>query len=116
MPCSIRLSYRSQKLPRNPSSSQDLPVLTVGETEGFLDAGGVMNFVYGETRQFDLNNAAESRAHLKARSNLAPLARRLVNTPAAKNRRTVQSLAALPLVAGSVYLAKAEPGYLRGVS
>jgi YfiR/HmsC-like len=64
---------------------QDLPILTVGETENFLDAGGVMTFVFGETLQFDINITAENRAHLKVRSNLAALARRLVNMPAAKD-------------------------------
>jgi hypothetical protein len=58
---------------------QDLPVLTVGETTDFLDAGGIVNFVFGETLQIDINAGAASRAHLKIRSTLAAIARRVIN-------------------------------------
>jgi hypothetical protein len=58
---------------------RDLPVLTVGETEDFLDAGGAIKFVFGETLQIDLSLKAANRAHLKVRSNLAVLARRVIN-------------------------------------
>jgi hypothetical protein len=61
------------------SPIQDLPVLTVGETTDFLEAGGIVNFVFGETLQIDINAGAADRAHLKIRSNLAALARRVIN-------------------------------------
>ena len=61
------------------SPIQDSPVLTVGETTNFLDAGGIVNFVFGETLQFDINAGAAARAHLTIRSNLAALARQVIN-------------------------------------
>jgi hypothetical protein len=61
-------------------------VLTVGETEGFLDAGGTITFSFEhETLQFEVNLAAAGSAHLKISSRLLALARRVVNrTEAAK--------------------------------
>jgi hypothetical protein len=58
---------------------RDSPVLTVGETQDFLDAGGIVNFLFGENLQIDINLGAADRAHLKIRSPLAALARRVVN-------------------------------------
>jgi hypothetical protein len=58
---------------------QDLPVLTVGETEDFLDAGGVVNFVNGEVLQIDINMGAADHAHLKIRAQLAAMARKVSN-------------------------------------
>jgi hypothetical protein len=61
------------------SPIQDSPVLTVGETANFLDAGGIVNFVFGETLQIDINAGAADRAHLKIRANLAALARQVIH-------------------------------------
>ncbi len=61
---------------------QDLPVLTVGETATFLDAGGIVTFVFGETLQFEINAGAADRAHLKIHSSLQGMARRVTNMPA----------------------------------
>jgi len=47
----------------------------VGETPDFLDAGGIVNFVFGESLQIDINLGAASRSDLKIRSALAALAR-----------------------------------------
>jgi hypothetical protein len=58
---------------------RDLPVLTVGETPDFLEAGGIVNFVFAETLQIDINLEAADRSHLKIRPALAALARRVVN-------------------------------------
>jgi len=58
---------------------RDLPVLTVGETPDFLDAGGIVNFVFGESLQIDINLGAASRSDLKIRSALAALARHVIN-------------------------------------
>jgi YfiR/HmsC-like len=67
------------------SPLQDMPVLTVGETTDFLEAGGIVNFVFGETLQIDINAEAADRAHLKIRSNLAALARRVIHRDKTKD-------------------------------
>ena len=56
-------------------------VLTVGETDGFCEAGGMINFVI-ENHQvhFDINNGAAVAVKLKISSKLITLARRLVQT------------------------------------
>jgi hypothetical protein len=61
-------------------------VLTVGETQGFLDAGGTISFSSGhETLQFEVNLIAADAAHLKISSRLLALARHVVTrTEAAK--------------------------------
>ncbi len=58
---------------------RDLPVLTVGETENFPDAGGIVSFVFGESLQIDINAGAANRAQLKIRSTLETMARRVTN-------------------------------------
>ena len=58
---------------------RDSPVLTVGETQDFLDAGGIVNFVFGENLQIEIDLGAADRAHLKIRSALAAIARRVIN-------------------------------------
>lgn len=53
-------------------------VLTVGESEGFCDAGGMINFVLVNRQvHFDINNEAAKSAGLKISSKLLMLARRL---------------------------------------
>lgn len=61
-------------------------VLTVGETEGFLDAGGAISFLLEhETLRFEVNLIAADTAHLKISSRLLALARHVVTrTEAAK--------------------------------
>ncbi len=61
-------------------------ILTVGETPGFLDAGGILSFSGQQgTIQFDVNLEAASKAHLKISSRLLALARHVLNqTEAAK--------------------------------
>jgi hypothetical protein len=55
-------------------------VLTVGETEGFLQAGGTICFSYDrELLQFEVNLAAAHDARLKMSSQLLGLARRVMN-------------------------------------
>ncbi|MDP2136213.1 MAG: YfiR family protein [Candidatus Didemnitutus sp.] len=57
------------------------PVLTVGETEGFCQRGGMINFYINEGRIFfEINPAATERAKLKLSSRLLSLAR-LVGEP-----------------------------------
>jgi len=55
-----------------------LPVLTVGDTDGFIDHGGAIGLVQGEGRlQFEVNRHVLEQAQLKASSNLLKLARNL---------------------------------------
>lgn len=55
-------------------------VLTVGETQEFLDAGGVLSFYSrGEGIQFDVNLGEANKAHLKISSRMLALARRVMN-------------------------------------
>jgi hypothetical protein len=52
-------------------------ILTVGETEDFLSAGGVIDFnVQGDNLQFEVNLSAADEAHLKMSSRMLALARR----------------------------------------
>lgn len=62
-------------------------VLTVGETEGFLGAGGSISFSFEhDTLQFEVNLVASDTAHLRISSRLLALARHVVNrTEAAKS-------------------------------
>ncbi len=62
-------------------------VLTVGETPGFLEAGGILSFSGQQgTIQFDVNLEAANKAHLKISSRLLALARHVLNqTEAAKS-------------------------------
>ncbi len=54
------------------------PVLTVGDTDGFIDSGGAIGIVHGEGRlQFEVNRHVLDSAQLKASSNLLKLARNL---------------------------------------
>jgi hypothetical protein len=51
------------------------PVLTVGETRGFTDAGGVIGFVVEANRlQFEVNQSAADAARLRLSSRLLGLA------------------------------------------
>jgi len=56
------------------------PVLTVGESPGFLAQGGAINFVVDDGRvRFEINQAAAERAQLRISSRLLQLGRG--NTP-----------------------------------
>jgi len=62
-------------------------VLTVGETPGFLDAGGILCFSMQQgTLQFEVDLDEANKAHLKISSRLLALARHVVSrTEAAKS-------------------------------
>ncbi len=50
--------------------------MTVGETEGFAQAGGVINFTVEESKvRFEINVTTAERAHLKISSKLLALAK-----------------------------------------
>ncbi|MGD0553320.1 MAG: YfiR family protein [Sedimentisphaerales bacterium] len=54
-------------------------VLTVADTQEFLDAGGIVNFVIEDNKvRFDINLTASEKAGLKIRSQLLRLARKVV--------------------------------------
>lgn len=55
------------------------PVLTVSDSEGFIDNGGAIGIVPGDQRlQFEVNRAALDQAQLKASSQLLKLARAVI--------------------------------------
>jgi hypothetical protein len=58
-------------------SLKGAPVLTVGETEGFLQAGGMVNFrIEDESALLDIDRAAAEKAGLKISSKLLQIANR----------------------------------------
>ena len=58
-------------------------LLTVGDTPGFLEAGGIVNFVIEDKKiGFEINTMAAQRARLQIRSQLLRLAKRIVKTDA----------------------------------
>lgn len=53
----------------------DLPVLTVSETEGFVERGGILNFIIVENKiRFEINPDAAKRAGLTISAQLLKLA------------------------------------------
>jgi len=58
---------------------QGQSVLTVGETKGFLEDGGIINFVWEDDRvQFQVNHRGASQAGLRVSSRLLSLARLVI--------------------------------------
>lgn len=54
-------------------------ILTVSETSGFLDDGGIINFVMHKNKvRFEINITAAKRADLKIRSQLLRLAKKVI--------------------------------------
>jgi hypothetical protein len=61
------------------------PVLTVGDTGGFLDQGGIINFILeGGKVRFEINQEAAERAGIKISSKLLRLAIRVKGNPGAQ--------------------------------
>ena len=55
------------------------PVLTVGETDGFLESGGIINFLMEDKKvRFEINVTAAKKSKLKISSKLLRLAKRVV--------------------------------------
>ncbi|MCJ7729928.1 MAG: YfiR family protein, partial [Sedimentisphaerales bacterium] len=53
-------------------------VLTVGDTSGFIESGGVINFMLEENKiRFDINLTAAEKTGLKIRSQLLRLAKKV---------------------------------------
>lgn len=64
---------------------KDHSVLTVGEMEGFLEAGGIIRWFVEEKKiRFEINITAAEHAKLKMRSELLRLAKRIVKEDAAR--------------------------------
>lgn len=64
------------------------PVLTVGETEGFLQSGGMINFLMEDERvRFEINNTAARQAKLKIRSKLLRLAKSVIGKKTSNGTR-----------------------------
>ncbi|OHB62181.1 MAG: hypothetical protein A2167_01735 [Planctomycetes bacterium RBG_13_46_10] len=54
-------------------------VLTVADTDGFIEAGGIINFVMEDKKvQFEINIVASEKARLKISSKLLRLAKRVI--------------------------------------
>jgi hypothetical protein len=76
--CHVLFVSRSERsrLPEVLSRVQGAPVLTVGDTDGFLKAGGVINFVLEDNKvRFQINPEAAERSRLKISSKLLRLAK-----------------------------------------
>jgi YfiR/HmsC-like len=57
---------------------QGVSVLTIGESEGFLEEGGIINFMLEDNRvQFEINHKAANESGLYISSRLLGLARRV---------------------------------------
>jgi hypothetical protein len=58
---------------------KDQGILTVSDTQEFLDAGGIVNFIIEDNKvRFDINLTASEKAGLKIRSQLLRLAKKVV--------------------------------------
>jgi hypothetical protein len=70
---------QSKRIPMLVTNLHNAPVLTVGETAGFLDAGGMIDFLLEENKvRFDINLGAAESARLKIGSRLLILAQHVV--------------------------------------
>jgi hypothetical protein len=70
---------QSKRIPMLVSTLHNAPVLTVGESAGFLDAGGMIDFLLEDNKlRFEVNLDAAESADLKIGSRLLVLAQRVV--------------------------------------
>ena len=82
--CHVLFISRSERgrLPAILSEVREAPVLTVADTKGFLDDGGVINFTLeGSKVRFEINQEAADRAGVKISSKLMRLATRVKGGP-----------------------------------
>lgn len=71
---------------------KDYDVLTVGEMNGFLESGGIINcFVEEKKIRFEINLTAAERAELKMRSKLLRLAKRIVEEDTTQENKGAES-------------------------
>ena len=70
---------QSKRIPMLVADLHNAPILTVGETAGFLDAGGMICFLLEENKvRFEINLDAAESARLKIGSRLLILAEHVV--------------------------------------
>ena len=80
-------SSEQQHLKEIIDTVKDHNVLTVGEMDGFLEAGGIINwFVEDKKIRFDINATAARESKLEIRSNLLRLAKRVIGEDVANNK------------------------------
>ena len=66
-------------------------VLTVADTDGFIEAGGIINLFTEENKiRFDINQVTAENTGLKIRSQLLRLAKRVVTQSSADKNTTKQ--------------------------
>lgn len=64
------------------------PVLTVGETAGFLESGGIINFLMEDKKvRFEINVTAAKKSRLKISSKLLRLAKRVVKEKSSQQKK-----------------------------
>jgi len=72
-------SVRIENLSQIIKALKGSPVLTVGETAGFLESGGIINFLMVDKKvRFEINVTAAKKSRLKISSKLLRLAKRVV--------------------------------------
>jgi hypothetical protein len=70
---------QSRRIPALVAALHNAPVLTVGETDGFVGVGGMIGFLLQDNRvRFEINLAAAESARLKIGSRLLMLAQTVV--------------------------------------
>ena len=68
----------TKRLPQILEATKKLPILTIGESEQFLDAGGMINFTFEDSQlRFEVNPDAAERVKLAISSKLLRLAKRI---------------------------------------
>ena len=78
-------SSEKEKLKETMDLLKDRNILTVADMQGFLEAGGIVNFVVEENKVgFEINIDAAKQAKLEIRSNLLRLAKRIIGENSAK--------------------------------
>jgi YfiR/HmsC-like len=80
--CQILFVSRSEekRLTQILATVRGAPVLTVGDVEGFLEKGGIINFtLQGSKIRFEINQESADRAGIKISSKLLRLATRIVS-------------------------------------
>jgi hypothetical protein len=80
--CDVVFTPRTANITAYLRAAAGMPVLTVGESPRFIEAGGIINFVAeGSSVRFEINRGAADRARLRISSRLLQLAR-IVESPA----------------------------------
>ena len=74
--CDVLFTPKTSNVPAYLRTAVGMPTLTVGETDRFLEQGGIVRFVAaGRNVRFEINPVAADRAKLRISSRLLQLAR-----------------------------------------